>query len=223
MTRGFLCHPVLDSLGVEHGFGTRAARSPLQVARPFQVHGKVVATVDSKGDVRPEEADAIVSGAGGGPVGIVTADCVPILAANGDASKVVAIHAGWRGLAAGVVEAGIAALGPGGARRICAVIGPAIGACCYEVDAPVLGALRLRFDDRLDRATFGSRPGHARLDLRALVRTELNALGLVASKIGAIEDACTCCDDRRFHSYRRDGAESGRLLHFIEPRSMHQA
>ena len=223
MTRGFLCHPVLGALGVEHGFGTRAARSLSRVALPRQVHGTVVATVDSKGEAHPEEADAIVSGAGEGPVGIVTADCVPILAASGDASKVVAIHAGWRGLAAGVVEAGIAALGPGDAHEIRAVIGPAIGVCCYEVDAPVLGALRLRFDGGLDRATFESRPGHARLDLCELVRTELHALGLAASKIGAIENACTRCDDRRFHSYRRDGAESGRLLHFIEPRSSDQA
>jgi copper oxidase (laccase) domain-containing protein len=130
---------------------------------------------------------------------------------------VAAIHAGWRGLAAGVIEAGVAALRalPVGEGELVAAIGPHIGACCYEVDAPVLDALALRFEHWVPGATTPTRPGHARLDLGALAHRALEAAGVAVGQIAALPGSCTSCDAERFHSYRRDGSASGRLVHFI--------
>ena len=159
----------------------------------------------------------MVSGMPGVAVAVVTADCVPILACSEDGALVAAIHAGWRGLACGVVAAAVEALlvrlKP--EQRLYAVIGPHIGACCYEVDEPVTSALRARFGAALDGALRETRPGHARLALSSLARAELASGGVGFECQGDFTDACTYCDADRFHSYRRDGARAGRLLHHI--------
>jgi len=204
----FLTDPVLAS---PHGFGLRTSPAREDVLRPVQVHGAVVADADAGG--AGAEADAIVTATPGRRVAIVTADCVPLLVQAGEA--VAAIHGGWRGLAAGVVEAGIAALRTRDAAAPRAAIGPHIGPCCYEVDAPVLEGLRPRFGATLDEACTPSRPGHVQLDLGVLARAALLGAGLAPVAVGAAVAACTCCDAERFHSYRRDGAASGRLLHWI--------
>lgn len=215
-----LLHPLLADCGVEHGFGLRGAPAPGGVVRPTQVHGCAVATVCESPSPPPGAADAVVCALPGVRVGVVTADCVPILLCTRDAGAVAAVHAGWRGLALGVVAAGVRALrrlaapaGAGGA--LVAAIGPHVGACCYEVDAPVTDALAASFPGSLAAALSPSRPGHAMLDLGALAREALIRAGLRADAIGRLPDACTCCDAQRFHSYRRDGRGAGRLLHFI--------
>ena len=202
-----LLDPVLAH--VRHGFGTRGAPAPPDVRRPVQVHGTRVAHAS---EPSLGEADAVVATDAGTAVGIVTADCVPVLATTG--SAVVAIHAGWRGLAAGVIEVGVAALreaAPGQAVR--AAIGPHIGACCYEVDAPVWTGLQDRFGARVGTVLTATRPGHARIDLGALARAALEGAGV--EEVGLAQAACTQCDAERFESYRRDGAAAGRLLHWI--------
>ena len=149
----WLRHPLLDELGIEHGFGLRTSPPRSDVVRPLQVQGVEVARLGSQGAATPREADAIVSVTSLSPVGVVTADCVPLLVATGEGEAVAAIHAGWRGLAAGVVAAGIGALAarcPG--TRLVAAIGPHIGACCYEVDEPVVSALAARFGDAVTRS-----------------------------------------------------------------------
>lgn len=210
-------HEILDDAGVRHGFGTRRSVPPPRVIRPRQVHGVRVAEVRDRG-AEPGEADAIVSADRGCPVGIVTADCVPVLAAARDGSAVAAIHAGWRGLAAGVVEAGIDVLRGRAASgaRLLAVVGPCIGICCYEVDDPVMQPLRERFGPELEAASRPAAPGHWMLDLGALVLAELARCGVAAGDRGRLPDACTRCDAERFHSYRRDGEASGRLLHWVQ-------
>lgn len=210
----------LDATGVRHGFGTRDFRPPEGLRRPTQVHGTAV--VDAEhclGAPARCEADAIVCDTPGLPVAVVTADCVPILLAAADGHAVAAVHAGWRGLAAGVIGCGVAALEARGvgADEVVAVVGPHIGACCYEVDGPVLDAMHNRFGTRSAAATRETRPGHARIDLGALAALALADAGVAASRLGAIADACTACDAARFHSFRRDGEESGRLVHFIAP------
>jgi YfiH family protein len=183
------------------------------------VHGaRVVAAAACRAGV---DADAVVvrtpadTGGRSEPIGIVTADCVPVLAAAADGRAATAIHAGWRGLAAGVVSAGIDALRrEAGGAPLLAVVGPHIGACCYEVDAPVVDALRY-LGAGLDASLRASRPGHWWLDLGRLTRTALLRADLAEAEIGTIDDACTSCDAQRFHSYRRDGPESGRLVHWI--------
>jgi copper oxidase (laccase) domain-containing protein len=116
-----------------------------------------------------------------------------------------------------VIPAAVGALATraGDPSRLVAAIGPHIGACCYEVDAPVLLALRPRFGAALEAALTPSRPGHQQLDLLSLCRTALLGAGLAPGAIGAIPDACTRCDGKRFHSYRRDGPRAGRLVHWI--------
>jgi YfiH family protein len=207
----FLRDPGLDAAGVAHGFGTRASPE-LAVLRPRQVHG--IGVVWATPGAALGDADAVLTRSPGARVGVVTADCVPILVAAGAA--VGAIHAGWRGLAAGVVEAGVAELAravPGASIR--AAIGPCIGGCCYEVDAPVLDALRVRYGDVLDAALAPARPGRALLDLGRVVAHALGRAGLAFEAISDAARACTRCDAARFHSFRRDGSAAGRLLHWI--------
>lgn len=203
--------------------------------------------------MHPEIADAVVSREAGVAAAILTADCVPILACTEDGRSVVAIHAGWRGLAGGVIGAGLAALrAPHGnasplrepalaPAALLAVVGPHIGPCCYEVDAPVVDQLRARFPDQLSGAftepradsydtahdsahdgahcaTRASRPGHVLLDLAVLVQVELARAGVMSPNRAVIRDCCTRCDPLRFHSYRRDGESAGRMLHYVVPR-----
>jgi YfiH family protein len=221
VNRAPLRHPLLEGCGVEHGFGMRGASDPGGVRRPVQVHGAGVATAEQCAAPNRVRADAVVSTAPGVRIGIVTADCLPVLLAAEDGTAVAAIHAGWRGLAQGVIEAGVAALQSraksdlGGRSRILAAIGPHVGPCCYEVDEPVLAALMPRFDAALDAALRPTRSGHALLDLGRLACQALLAAGLAPTGVGVLCSACTACDPGRFHSYRRDGSRAGRLLHFI--------
>ncbi len=213
-----LRHPLLAAVGVTHAFGERELAPPPGLRRPRQVHGARVARAeDCAGDAAPD-ADAIVSALAGVPIGVVTADCVPILAASEDGQAVAAIHAGWRGLANGVIAAGIEALRSqaGSEQRLVAVIGPHIGACCYEIDEPVWAALAPTFRGELEAALRPARPGHAWLDLGRLAHGALLRAGLAEGSLGKLSRACTHCEPLRFHSFRRDGAGAGRLHHFIQ-------
>jgi len=219
-------NPLEDPLlsGVAHGFGVRGFEGPAGLLQPRQVHGTVVVSAaDCRGRREPPDADVIVCAESRQPVAVITADCVPILMTTSDGAAVAAIHAGWRGLAAGVVQAGVEALlrladcSPGSIR---AAIGPHIGPCCYEVDAPVLEPLQRLFGERfgLFRRAVPTRPGRDRIDLGGLVREALLDLGVPEDAVGQAAAACTRCDSERFHSYRRDGKRAGRLVHFIAAR-----
>ena len=214
----WLTHGLLEEAGVAHGFGTRACRPPVALVRPRQVHGTRVVVLgrDATPGADVGEADALVSEREALPIGVVTADCLPILIAT-PAGRVAAVHAGWRGLAAGVIGealAALAALAPEGVAGAAAVVGPRVGPGCYEVDEPVIAALARRFAGAVDAAIEETRPGHWRLDLAVLAREDLRRAGLV-ERIVALAGVCTACDPERFHSYRRDGPGSGRLFHWI--------
>jgi YfiH family protein len=210
-----LRHPLLEACGVDHGFGRRDRAPPEDVLRPRQVHGSdIVSAAECRREPLPA-ADGVVSSEPGVAVGIVTADCVPVLLAGEAGGSVAAVHAGWRGLARGVVVQGVDALRQEvGQTRIVAAIGPHIGSCCYEVDAPVTDALS-RALGGIDGAVRPSQPGHVWLDLAALVVDVLSRLGVAPADIGQVPGACTRCDALRFHSYRRDGARAGRLVHYV--------
>ena len=214
----FLRDPALEALGVDHGFGLRTSPEVPLLVRPRQVHGAAVASIAERGE-EAGEADAVVCTATGVAVGIATADCVPILVAAATATgaeAVAAVHAGWRGLADGVIPAALDALrnaAPG--VPITAAVGPHIGPCCYEVDDPVTSRLAPRFGAALAEALCPSRPGHGLLDLGALTRESLRSAGVAPDAIGTQATGCTQCDPVRFHSFRRDGALAGRLLHWI--------
>ena len=161
----------------------RAQAGAARLAHGRQVHGTHV-VVDGEGG---EEADGQVTTQAGVAAIVLVADCLPVALAGPDAAGVV--HAGWRGLAGGVLEAGVAALGRG---PVAAAIGPGIGPCCYEVGDDV-------------RAVFAST--ERTLDLKAVARARLRAAG-----VGEINDCglCTACDPRHFFSHRRDRGLTGR-------------
>lgn len=211
-----LIHPFLAERGVRHGFGVRGAQAPSDLWRPRQVHGSGLAVAEGERWSEPPEADAVATSRPGRAVGVVTADCVPVLLTSAGGECVVAVHAGWRGLARGVVEAAASFLRerrPEGGWV--AVVGPHVGACCYEIDGPVVAALRPRFGPELDDALRPTRPAHWRLDLGLVVRRALEREGFDPARVGCVPDACTACDGGRFHSHRRDGPGAGRLVHFV--------
>jgi len=209
-----LTDPVLSDLGIEHGFGQRDVLAPQETFFAKQVHGVRVVRV---GKYAPGgEADAVLSTEPGTSVGIVTADCVPLLAATIDGSAVVAIHAGWRGLAAGVIEAGLEALeaaNPG--VSIAVAVGPSARGCCYEVDAPVRDGLAARYEKLLGSVCEVGRSGRFQLDLPKLGAEVVRNFGVKKTQIGIAQCHCTICDARRFESFRREGESAGRLKHFL--------
>jgi len=179
--------------GVAAGLEPRVARGWLR-----QVHGREVvpARAGACG-----EGDALRLDRTGVAAAIATADCVPLVIAGGEAAVVV--HAGWRGIVAGVVGAAAATLAAGGSRF--AWIGPAIGPCCYEVGEEV--AERVMVAAGAPEAVV-ARPGERpHLDLHAAVRGQLRAAGI--EEVERVE-ACTRCRGEWLWSYRRDGPGAGR-------------
>lgn len=156
-----------------------------------QVHGtRVVHSSEWSPDL---EADGLWTDRPNEVLAVLTADCLPILLADRDGRCVAAVHAGWRGLAAGIIDSALAAL-PVAPERVHAWIGPAIRAGAYEVDAPV----RRAFPGH-DHAFVRSRPGHWRADLAAIARAEMRAAG-----VRRVRDCGLCShDDSRFFSHRR--------------------
>lgn len=177
-----------------------------------QVHGAACVLVDghTPAELREIEADALVATSPGTAVGVLTADCVPILFAD-DEGRVAAAHAGWRGTVAGVAAATLAKLVAGGARRerIRAVLGPSIGPCCFEVGEEVAAEF-----EPLVSASLVRGPGKPHVDLRRANRDLLMAAGLGPAQIDAAAP-CTYCERERFFSYRRDGRGIGQMLSFI--------
>lgn len=217
----WLRHPLLDATGVVYGFGTRTCVAPENLVRVRQVHGRDVVRANAATGSLAGDADALVCDVPGLPIGVVTADCLPVLMAA-PSGAVAAAHAGWRGLAAGVLTAAVDALrsiAPDADRAI-AVIGPHVAASCYEVDEPVVRGCVARFGEEATFAALrATRAGHWQIDLAQLARLDLARAGLAEDRIAAFPDACTACDAERFHSFRRDGPGGGRLFHFIAARS----
>jgi YfiH family protein len=176
-----------------------------------QVHGNAVA-IDP--GVDEPEADAAVTRVPGVVLAILTADCLPVVFAADDGSEVGAAHAGWRGLAGGVLEATVAAMRTP-PERLLAWLGPAAGPDAYEVGEDV-HATFVDVDAQCSNAFVATRPGHWRVDLYALARRRLAAIGVTRVFGGGLS---TISDPRRFYSHRRD-QRTGRmatLVFFEEP------
>jgi YfiH family protein len=185
-------------------------RSPLWLQ---QVHGTGVlrATGDLLRRTRDTvpTADAAVAREPGVVLAIQTADCLPLLLAADDGSEIGAAHAGWRGLAAGVIEATLAQMGTP-RERLHAWLGPAIGPDAYEVGSEVREAF-VRDHPEAAAAFRAARPGHWLCDLYALARQRLVAQGVTRLAGGT---HCTFRERELFYSYRRDGA-TGRMATLI--------
>ncbi len=174
--------------------------SPLVTA--YQVHSVLAATIDAPFAGTPPEVDALVTTTPGLVIGVLTADCTPILFASRDGRVIGAAHAGWKGAFGGIVEATVAAMGTAGAQRseIVAAIGPCIAQSSYEVGAD--------FRDRLtnaeaDTAQFfipSPRPEHFQFDLPGFVLYRLHQSGIGHAEALNLD---TYADETRFFSYRR--------------------
>jgi hypothetical protein len=172
-----------------------------------QVHGTRVADADSAG--APAAADAAVSRQSGRVLAIQVADCLPVLLASDDGAVVAAAHAGWRGLAAGVLEATVAAMQVE-PRRIAAWLGPAIGPAHFEVGEEVRAAF-LAHDALAAEGFVRNARGRWQCDLLRLARRRLAALGLPEPGAAGL---CTYAARERCFSYRRDG-RTGRMAALI--------
>ena len=172
-----------------------------------QRHDTAIAQLDSVG--YSLEADAAVSRQSGQVCAVLTADCLPLLLCERQGQAVAAVHCGWRGLSAGIIEAAVNALDfpPG---QLMAWMGPAIGPDHYEVGADVFAAFSGYPSGAVAAFTPG-RPGHWQLDLYELTRMKLARIG-VNSVFGG--GYCTYSDASRFFSYRRDG-ETGRQASLV--------
>jgi YfiH family protein len=174
-----------------------------------QVHGTTVAQLGPLASADEPQADAAVAHLSGTVLAILTADCLPVLFCSEDGTRIGAAHAGWRGLAAGVLEATVAAMGTAPARLL-AWLGPCIGATSYEVGEDVRTAFVERHPEAIDCFTT-TRPGHWHCDLAGLARQRLAVAGVVRIHGGGFDTLA----DTRFYSYRRDGAGSGRVASLI--------
>lgn len=174
-----------------------------------QVHGINVAELGPLPSPHEPQADAAVSHIPGTVLAILIADCLPVLFCADDGSEIGAAHAGWRGLAAGVLEATLTQL-HSPRERLLAWLGPCIGAASYEVGEEVRDAF-VAADAAMTACFVPTRPGHWLCDLAALARRRLVAAGVTRIHGGGFDTF----SDARFYSYRRDGARSGRLASLI--------
>lgn len=174
-----------------------------------QVHGAAVLRADRVGE--GSEADALWCHRDDGPcvVGVLTADCVPVLVADREGHAVAAVHSGWRGTVAGVVPQAVRALVGAGVpvERLVAAIGPCIELAAFEVGEEVAA----QFDDAFVERDRWPRP---HVDLVGVVRAQLEGEGVPAASIDRV-GACTHAHPERYFSFRRDGAGIGQMMAFV--------
>ncbi|MDH3577038.1 MAG: peptidoglycan editing factor PgeF [Gammaproteobacteria bacterium] len=172
-----------------------------------QVHGADVVAVGNYGS--PPDADASVGGKIGDVCVVRTADCLPVLFCATDGTEIAAAHAGWRGLAAGVLEATVATMAHA-PRDLLVWLGPAISQSAFEVGGEVRDAFTARDPGAAGCFVANSR-GRWQADLYELASRRLSALGVSARYGGGF---CTFTDTERFFSYRRN-PDCGRMISFV--------
>jgi YfiH family protein len=199
---------------VEEAFEVPGGRLILMM----QVHGDRIRVLDGDGPL-PEglpECDGLITGRPGVALGIRTADCVPLFFVNRVRRVIGAAHAGWRGTAFGIAAAMVEILaGRFSSRRedLLAVIGPAIGPCCYQVDAPVFEAF-----SAMPGADLFLRPcpekGRWMVDLALANRLQIREAGVLSENIFSA-GLCTACRQDLFFSHRAGGGRAGRQINLI--------
>lgn len=178
-----------------------------------QVHSGIVRVMeDTSAAGEAVEGDAAITSLAGVLLSVQTADCVPILLSDLRARAVAAIHAGWRGTAAHIVEMAVRELerqysvAP---RDVVAAIGPHIGPCCYEIGEEVVESIQDSF--AIERRPEWTRP---HLNLAEANRRQLSIAGVPEEQI-EISSLCTRCREDLFFSYRREGTRTGHMLSII--------
>ncbi|MDD5167920.1 MAG: peptidoglycan editing factor PgeF [Syntrophales bacterium] len=183
-----------------------------------QVHGADVLIMDhSYGDYKtPPAYDAVITDQSDVALSIRTADCVPIFLLEPERRIIANIHAGWKGTARNIAGKVIAAMVEHfgvAASGIIAVIGPAIGPCCYEVDGPVMEALG-PWQEEAGVCRPAAKEGRFLLDLPAVNRSQMIRAGIPAENI-SLTNLCTSCRGDLFFSHRRDRGKTGRQINVI--------
>jgi YfiH family protein len=193
-----------------------AACPGVRIVRLQQVHGNRVHSIAAADDGERRVGDGMVTKISGIILAIFTADCVPVLMVDLENGVVGALHAGWRGVLAGIASEGVRAMAALGAHRqqIRVALGPAIGSCCFEVDAELAN----HFVSQLPPAAAFCHPGRTgkkHLDLRGILRSQLLEAGVAVASI--VETGpCTRCNSDRFFSRRAAaGAVTGLQMSFI--------
>jgi YfiH family protein len=210
--RGELSAGLLEEIDwLDHGFGTRNSPPPgWPIATVKQIHSADV--IDAAGFTGERgSADALVSNAPGLAVGVRTADCLPILLVDPEHRAVAAVHAGWRGTAARIVERTISRLHEmygTNPDQLRAAIGPGIGKCCFEVGPEVA---RQFSPWHPDLEATGSKH---RLDLVDINHRQLRGAGVEPANI-ASSDLCTMDRTDILHSFRKEREHAGRMLAWI--------
>ncbi|MEE9614074.1 MAG: peptidoglycan editing factor PgeF [Thermodesulfobacteriota bacterium] len=187
---------------------------------PRQVHGDGVAVVEGAGD-EAVEADGAVTAVKGLAIGVLTADCVPILLFDPVKRAVGVVHAGWKGTLKGVASRTVEAMESGFGSRpgdILAAIGPCIGVCCYRVGEEVASeferVLGIGTEYVVREGGEGGEGKASSVDLGGANTAKLLSAGLLEENV-TNESACTSCRNDIFFSYRKDAAVTGRQLSFI--------
>jgi YfiH family protein len=187
-----------------HGFGTRQSEHwPGSYISVKQIHSDIVLdAADGSGCIG--QGDALVLNTPGHLIGVRTADCVPLLVVDPESRTVAAVHAGWRGTAAGIAQKAIRRFSDfnGKSERLLVAIGPSIGECCFQVGPELEPHFQPLFPERTD---------FRRITLAEANRRQLIASGVPAENIDVTE-LCTRCGAEDFHSYRRDREASGRMV-----------
>jgi YfiH family protein len=219
------------------GAATKAKPWPLVTVR--QMHSDVIHVVRSR-KAGPLAGDGLVTNLAGLALGILTADCFPVLLVDAKNKAVGAFHAGWRGTVKRIVEKGVGIMRlefGSRAQDIHAVIGPGIQNCCFEVGEELEQVFHSQFDyaaelfhsvqesdavrERYPMLFMNQRaPGHGdpcfklHLDLREANRRQLLAVGVPAANITTLVD-CTACSPRKFFSHRKEQGKTGRMLALV--------
>ena len=182
-------------------FCSKLGVDPETATMAWQFHSAEVVRADGRGIVTPgvefERCDGLWTEQPGRGLMLLSADCLPVALARANGDPAVAVlHVGWRGLLAGIVESGAAALG---GEPFVAAIGPGIGPCCYEVGDEVAGPFRERFGDAV--------VPRRHLDLHEAAERALREAGAESvERVGL----CTSCEEELFFSHRRDRGRTGR-------------
>lgn len=185
-----------------------------QLTAVWQMHSADVRTVRDREDARSDEerCDALTTAAPGVLLAVKSADCVPVILGDKRTGACAAAHAGWRGTVACIVERTLERMSAEYGTRaedVRAAIGPAAGACCYEVGAEVIDAFRSNFEDA-DSLFQPTREGHALIDLQRANRSQLIRAGVREERIHTAP-FCTMCRTDLFFSYRREKSIHGRV------------
>jgi len=178
-----------------------------QLAIPRQIHSSIVMRADRPG-IYPE-CDGLVTDSPGVFLSVSTADCIPLLIFEKERNVVAAVHSGWRGTVAAITRQAVRKMVEeygADPRAMGAYIGPAASVCCYAVSPDVAS----QFDPRFVREMAGK----THVDLKGAVLNQLLSVGVPSAAID-VNPLCTISEPSLFHSYRRDGAKSGRMMGVI--------